>query len=193
MPVRQVFSARELPRLLAQHGVDLPRDRLRVADERDLRRHVRADLLRRDVHLDDAHVGLKRGGRPKCMIQFSRAPIRKTRSAFCSACERAGATDSGWSSGITPLPIGEARNGSCVDSMNSRTSSSARAYAMPLPTITSGRSADFSAATAASTDAGSACGRGASGTRGRCGANSSSTLPLMMSPGRSRYTGPGRP
>ena len=69
---------------------------------------------------------LKRGGRPKCMIQLSRAPIRKTTSAFCSAWLRAAPTDSGWLSGITPLPIGEARNGSLVRSMKARTSSSAR-------------------------------------------------------------------
>ena len=38
-----------------------------------------------------------------------------------------GATESGWSSGTTPLPIGDARKGSWVLSMNSRTSFSARA------------------------------------------------------------------
>ena len=38
---------------------------------------------------------LKRGGRPKCMIQLSRAPIRKTTSAFWSAWLRAAPTDSG--------------------------------------------------------------------------------------------------
>ena len=95
--------------------------------------------------------GLKRGGRPKCMIQFSRAPSSRTRSAFCSAWERAAPTDSGWSSGITPLPIGEARNGSRVRSMKARTSSSARDQAMPLPTMTSGRSAVRSASRARAT------------------------------------------
>ena len=35
-------------------------------------------------------------------------------------------TDSGCASGITPLPMGEARNGTLVRSMNFRTSSSAR-------------------------------------------------------------------
>ena len=137
--------------------------------------------------------GLKRGGRPKCMIQFSRAPIRNTRSAFCRTCERAGATESGWSSGSTPFPIGEARNGSCVDSMNSRTSSSARAYAAPLPTMTSGRSALRNDPSAASTAAGSASDRGGSGTRAGMRTASSSARPPMMSAGRSRYTGPGRP
>ena len=29
--------------------------------------------------------GSQRGGRPKCMIQFSRAPISSTTSVFCSA------------------------------------------------------------------------------------------------------------
>ena len=81
----------------------------------------------------------KRGARPKWKIQLNRAPIRKTTSACCSASVRAAATDSGWSSGTTPLPIGERRNGSCVRSMKERTSSSARAQAMPLPTRTSGR------------------------------------------------------
>jgi mRNA interferase RelE/StbE len=69
------------------------------------------------------------------------APIRKTTSAFCNAKVRAAATESGWSSGITPLPIGERRNGICVRSRKERTSSSARDQAMPLPTRTSGRSA----------------------------------------------------
>src|SRR5947209_979118 len=36
---------------------------------------------------------LKRGGRPKCMIQLSRAPIRKTTSAFWSAWLRAAPTE----------------------------------------------------------------------------------------------------
>jgi hypothetical protein len=69
---------------------------------------------------------LKRGGRPKCMIQLSRAPISTTTSAFCSAWLRAAPTDRGWVSGITPLPIGEARKGTLVRSMKARTSSSAR-------------------------------------------------------------------
>lgn len=77
--------------------------------------------------------------------------------------------------------------------MNDRTSSAASAYAAPFPTTTSGRSAVFSAVSAACTAAGSASVRGASATRGRCGAASSSAFPVMMSPGRSRYTGPGRP
>jgi hypothetical protein len=50
----------------------------------------------------------------------------------CNARVRAAATDSGWSSGITPLPIGERRNGICVRSIKVRTSSSARDQAMPL-------------------------------------------------------------
>src|SRR5205807_2655635 len=82
-----------------------------------------------------------RGAWPKWKIQLNRAPIRKTTSAFCSARVRAAATDSGWSSGTTPLPIGERRNGICVRSRKARTSSSARDQAMPLPTRTSGRSA----------------------------------------------------
>ena len=51
----------------------------------------------------------KRGGRPKCMIQFSRAPSSMTTSAFWSAYERPAATESGWSSGIRPFAIGAAR------------------------------------------------------------------------------------
>jgi hypothetical protein len=58
----------------------------------------------------------------------------------CNAKVRAAATESGWSSGITPLPIGERRNGVCVRSIKVRASSSARDQAMPLPTRTSGRS-----------------------------------------------------
>jgi mRNA interferase RelE/StbE len=77
---------------------------------------------------------------------LNRAPIRKTTSAFCNAKVRAAATESGWSSGITPLPIGERTNGICVRSRKERsrqvrTASSARDQAMPLPTRTSGRSA----------------------------------------------------
>ena len=76
------------------------------------------------------------------MIQLSRAPISTITSASCSAWLRAAPTDSGWLSSITPLPMGEARNGTPVRSMKARTSSSARDQAMPLPTITSGRWAD---------------------------------------------------
>src|SRR6266571_1344727 len=64
---------------------------------------------------------------------------------------RAAPADSGWSSGITPLPIGERTNGTCVRSMKARTSSSARDHAMPLPRITSGRWAFSSRFSAAST------------------------------------------
>ena len=60
---------------------------------------------------------LNRGGMPKCMIQFSRAPIRRFTSASCNACVRAAPTDSGCVSSMTPLPIGEARNGNPVFSM----------------------------------------------------------------------------
>src|SRR5947199_8885 len=90
------------------------------------------------------------------MIQLSRAPIRNTTSAFCSAWLRAAPTDNGWVSGITPLPIGEARNGSLARSMKARTSFSAREYAMPLPMMTSGRSADRSTSSARSTSCGPA-------------------------------------
>ena len=52
--------------------------------------------------------GLKRGGRPKCMIQFSRAPSSRIEVGVLAARASGPApTDSGWSSGITPLPIGE--------------------------------------------------------------------------------------
>ena len=55
---------------------------------------------------------VSRGGAPKWRIQLRRAPIRKMTSAFWSAKVRAGATESGLSSGTTPLPIGVGRNGS---------------------------------------------------------------------------------
>ena len=90
------------------------------------------------------------------MIQFSRAPIRNTRSASRNAVLRAAPTDNGSSSGMVPLPIGEFRNGSWVRWMNSRMSSSARDHAMPLPTTTSGLSAASRAPSAASTASGSA-------------------------------------
>ena len=110
----------------------------------------------------------KRGAWPKWKIQLKRAPIRKTTSACCSASVRAAATDSGWSSGITPLPIGERTNGICVRSMKARTSSSARDHAMPLPTRTSGRLAFSSRSSAASTFSCGATMRGGSGTRSTC-------------------------
>ncbi len=79
------FSAdflRERPR---RHGVSLgwnhwrltsallscADDGLAVADQRHFRRLVVADLLGRDVELDDLDVlGIARGGRPKWKIQF---------------------------------------------------------------------------------------------------------------------------
>ena len=120
------------------------------------------------------------------MIQFRRAPIRKTRSASRSAVLRAAPTLKLSSSGMVPLPIGEFRNGSWVRSMNSRISSSARDQAMPLPTTTSGRSADSKALSAASTASGSASVRGGSGTVAASITSSSSTSPRMMSSGKSR-------
>ena len=64
---------------------------------------------------------------------------------------------------------------------------------MPLPTITSGRSADFRASTAASTEPGSAYVRGASGQRSLNAISDSSMRPEMTSLAKSRYTAPGRP
>ncbi len=112
--------------------------------------------------------------------------MRNTTSAFCSAWLRAAPTDSGCVSGITPLPIGDARNGTCVRSMNLRTSSSAREYAMPLPMMTSGRSASRITFNAFSTSSGMACVRGGSATRAASSTCASSTLPVMMSSGMSR-------
>jgi hypothetical protein len=54
------------------------------------------------------------------MIQLSRAPIRHDDVGILQRVAAAAPTDSGWVSGITPLPIGEARNGSLVRSMNLR-------------------------------------------------------------------------
>ena len=130
--------------------------------------------------------GLKRGGDPKCIIQFRRAPISRTTSAFWRANDRAGAIDCVWSSGMTPLPIGDARYGSPVVSTNFSTSSSAREYAEPLPMITNGRSADFKAAIAASMFSCGAQVRGASGHLPGQTISSSSIVPVMMSPERSR-------
>jgi hypothetical protein len=137
--------------------------------------------------------GEKRGGSPKCMIQFRRAPSTSTRSAWLSACERAAPTDSGWSSGITPLPIGEFRNGRPVVSTNARTSASARDHAMPLPTITNGRSAVLRAASAAAMSSSAAWLRGGGAIVAAVRTASSSTRPRITSSGRSRYAAPGRP
>jgi hypothetical protein len=54
----------------------------------------------------------------------------------CNANVRATATDSGWSSGITPLPVGDRRKGIYVRSRKMRTPSSARDQAVPVPTMT---------------------------------------------------------
>ena len=89
--------------------------------------------------------------------------MTKMTSASFSAWLRAAPTDSAWLSSSTPLPIGEARNGRRVRSMKARTSSSARDQAMPLPTMTRGRSADCKAFKAFSTSSGIACVRGGSG------------------------------
>jgi len=100
----------------------LPDDRLAVTDQGHLDRLVVADLLGRDVELDHFDIqGIARRPRPKCRIQLNLAPIKNTTSEFCNAKVRAAATDSGWSSGITPLPIGERRNGICVRSIKART------------------------------------------------------------------------
>lgn len=48
------------------------------------------------------------------------------------------ATQFGDASGTTPFPIGVAKKGKLVLSINSRTSFSAFAYAAPLPTTTKG-------------------------------------------------------
>ena len=53
--------------------------------------------------------GLNRGGRPKCSIQFRRAPMRNTRSAFWRTNERAAAADWSCVSGMRPFAIGIAR------------------------------------------------------------------------------------
>jgi hypothetical protein len=93
-----------------------------------------ADLLGRDVELDDLDVRRIARRLPEMEDPVEAGAHRKTTSAFCNAKVRAAATDSGWSSGITPLPIGERRNGTCVFSIKARISLSALAQAMPLPT-----------------------------------------------------------
>ena len=64
---------------------------------------------------------------------------------------------------------------------------------MPLPMMTSGRSADRSAFNARSTSSGMAWVRGGSGQRASSSTLHSSTFPVMMSSGMSRYVAPGRP
>jgi hypothetical protein len=87
---------------------------------------------------------------------------------------------------MTPLPIGVGRKGTWVRSMNSRTSDSARAQAMPLPTIASGCSAFLSTANAAATSSSLAWGRGGGPTVAAGATPSSSTSARMMSSGMSR-------
>ena len=138
--------------------------------------------------------GLKRGGRPKCRIQLSRAPISSTRSAFCSTYERAGAD--GERVVVRHDALAHRRRQerqlrrlderahlvfrarvrrALADDRPAAAPPTSAPRPPPRPTPDRRRSAARPA-------------RG-----GRCGAGSSSHLPLMMSPGRSRYTGPGRP
>src|SRR5262249_23483033 len=166
--------------------VHLLHDRLAVADQRHVGRPVVADFLGRDVELDDLDVLCVARRQAEMQDPVEPRAIRNTTSAFCNAKVRAAETASGCSSGITPLPIGERRNGICVRSIKLRTSSSACDHPMPLPTMTSGRSARSSMLSAASTFSGGAWKRGGSGTVKLSTTSLSSHLPVMMSSGMSR-------
>ena len=147
-----------------QRLVELRHDRLAVADERDLGRHVLVHLLGEMSSWMTRTSGLKRGGRPKCRIQFSRAPIRTTTSASCRARCAPRRPTAGGRRASRPCPSARRRNGSWVRSMNARTSSSARGPApCPCRSTTSGRSADCSASSARSMSIGIAWVRGGSG------------------------------
>jgi hypothetical protein len=86
-------------------------------------------------------------------------------------------------SGSTPLPIGEARNGSWVRSMNADLVLARVRHALADDER---RSADRSTSSARSTSSGIAWVRGGSGQRANSTASASSTLPVMMSSGMSR-------
>ena len=113
------------PLALGERLVELRHDGLAVADQRHLGRLVVADLLRRDVELDDLDVlgEARRQAEVEDPVEAARPSGRRRRPAAAPACAPP-PTDSGWSSGITPLPIGERTNGTCVRSMKARTSSS---------------------------------------------------------------------
>ena len=53
-------------------------------------------------------------------------------SKWMTYLDLAGATHKGWSSGITPLPMGVGKNGSLQPSTKSLTAFSAPAYAAPV-------------------------------------------------------------
>ena len=104
------------------------------------------------------------GESPCPSSQFSRAPTSKTASARATASERAAAADCGWESGSSPLAIDIGRNGIPVASTNSRITSSAWAYAAPLPSTINGRCACASTCSARSTASGAGNCRGAGST-----------------------------
>lgn len=56
-------------------------------------------------------LGENLGGRPKCNIQLSLAPINTITSLYFKAKDRAELMFNRWESGTTPLPIGVGKNG----------------------------------------------------------------------------------
>ena len=109
-------------------------------------------------------VGDQRGPLPWARSQFRRAPISITTSAWARTRERAAAADCLWLSGRRPFAIDIGRYGMPVISMKDRISSSACAYAAPLPRMMSGRWALASKSRARLIDSGSGMWRGAGST-----------------------------
>ena len=134
------------------------------------------------------------GASPKCRIQLRRAPSNNTTSASLRAVLRALAVLAGCESATTPLPIGVGRKGRFVLSMRSLITSSALAYAAPLPITTKGAFADLISWVTLNNLASSTPPFGGSGT-GAVSATSSASpaTPLIRSAGRSTNPAPGRP
>ena len=141
---------RVLPGARLEGRVQLPRDRLRVAHERDLGRDVRANLLRRDVHLDDPHflVEARRVAEVHDPVE-----ARAHQQDHVGVLQRVRTCRARWRAGGRPAsrPCPSARRGRAAASLRGTRAPRPRRgnRRQPLPTITSGRSADFSAAIAA--------------------------------------------
>ena len=166
--------------------VELGDDRPPVTRQRHLGRHVGPDLLRMEVELDHPHVLGEARREPEVHDPVEPRPHQEHHVGFPEGEAARRPDREGVAVVITPLPIGEARKGRRVRSMNARTSSSARDQAMPLPMMTRGRSADSSASRAASTDSAAAWKRGGSGTVAAGDTSPSSISSRMTLSGKSR-------
>ena len=139
---RRLLRIEPLPVL--QRLIELPDDRLAVADQRDLGRLVLVHRLRLDVELDDAHVLVvaRRQAEMHDPVEARAHQEHDIGLLQREAARRADRQRMVVRHHALAHRRGEERQ--LRRSMNARTSSSAREKAMPLPMMTSGRSADCS-------------------------------------------------